>query len=330
MDPRYSSRATAHAILAVTTGAELEYELRVPTVPLPTAPRANKVVMLVGAFSTFRHFGAVADTLCEYGLEVLLLNHRGVGRSRPRAAEDTASQTVSVLAADAVALAEALWGPAENLHVFGGSMGGMVAQVAGARLAREGRLASLFLAVTAGAAVGPTARWISGNLPAWMMRGLVSAAMLSSPAAVVDVAFAPEYRNMRVGDLPASAALDEAAWRWDANTTVGEAWTARFTAEFAEWFTYNDKDVCASHAAMVATYALSEEDAATLAAASQRIAMWIADKDTVIAPQKQHELADTLRARKIVNAQSGHVVGSPAETEQLARALADHCLAHSA
>ena len=58
-------------------------------------------------------------------------------------------QTTSILASDTHELINELWGNSQSVHVYGASMGGMVAQNLAVLLLRDKRLKSLCLAVTA-------------------------------------------------------------------------------------------------------------------------------------------------------------------------------------
>lgn len=69
-----------------------------------------------GAFATSRHFEDVAEYLRDQGYETLLFDHRGVGRNGPCLLEN---QSAELLAEDALALINHVWGPQTSVHIFG-------------------------------------------------------------------------------------------------------------------------------------------------------------------------------------------------------------------
>lgn len=75
-----------------------------------------KVLMLMGAFATAIHFANEARMLANKGYEVCIYDHRGVAKSGPARKEQ---QTAEMLAADAVALIDTIWGPHTAVHVYG-------------------------------------------------------------------------------------------------------------------------------------------------------------------------------------------------------------------
>lgn len=62
------------------------------------------------------HFAGEARLLSQHGYEVAMFDHRGVGRSGPPVLQ---LQSAASLAADAVALIDALWGVYATVHVYG-------------------------------------------------------------------------------------------------------------------------------------------------------------------------------------------------------------------
>ncbi|MEA2190932.1 MAG: hypothetical protein QOI73_1053 [Solirubrobacteraceae bacterium] len=95
-------------------GSELHYERRGRGAPL---------LLIQGMGANAAHWGEPFLTELERDFELVLYDHRGVGRSAPLQGTDV---TVPGLAADALGLLDALGIAAA--HVLGISMGGMVAQ----------------------------------------------------------------------------------------------------------------------------------------------------------------------------------------------------------
>ncbi len=129
----------------------------------------QKVLMIMGAFATSRKFDCIATALAEHGYEVqcdqiltstaptlspppqpqqvLTYHHRNIGKTLSPASKHV-PQTPTTLAHDAMALVNHVWGSSTPIHVFGASMGGVVAQYMAVLLHNEGRFGSLFVNVT--------------------------------------------------------------------------------------------------------------------------------------------------------------------------------------
>jgi pimeloyl-ACP methyl ester carboxylesterase len=77
----------------------------------------SPLLVVMGAFATKAHFASTARHIAdELGHEVCLFDHRGVGRSSRPVLE---AQTAASLAADALVVADALWGADTPIHVYG-------------------------------------------------------------------------------------------------------------------------------------------------------------------------------------------------------------------
>ena len=163
-----------------SSSISLHYELR----GAPDSPQ--KVLLVMGAFGTRRHFEQLADFLSS-SAEVMSYDHRGIGKSVSSAKDRGASQTSELLAADALALLDHVWpNGAAGLHVYGASMGGMVTQkLALLLLARSNSklpLRTLTLAVTA--RCYGLARFVP--IGASFYRLVLPLALASTPTALVD------------------------------------------------------------------------------------------------------------------------------------------------
>lgn len=87
------------------------------------------------------------NNLSVLNIQVLSYHHRNIGKTQSPASKHV-PQTPATLAHDAVALIDHIWGPSAPVHVFGASMGGVVAQHTAVMLHQKGRLRSLFVNVT--------------------------------------------------------------------------------------------------------------------------------------------------------------------------------------
>ena len=107
-------------------GTELHYE---------RAGAGEPLLAIQGMSANHLAWGRPFSSLLEQSFEVISFDNRGMGLSRPV----TETFSIAEMAADAVALLDAL--EIESAHVFGISMGGMIAQELA--LAHPGRLRSL-------------------------------------------------------------------------------------------------------------------------------------------------------------------------------------------
>jgi hypothetical protein len=109
-------------------GSRLHYELYRPSGGYSSdssnsssscGSQTNKapLLMVMGAFATKVHFADMAKYLADTsGHEVLIYDHRGVGRSsNPRLEAQTAAQ----LAADSLVVTDTIWGASTPIHVYG-------------------------------------------------------------------------------------------------------------------------------------------------------------------------------------------------------------------
>lgn len=137
-------------------GTELHVERRGAGPPL---------LLVQGMGANSLHWGEPFLAALEEDFELLLYDHGGIGRSASRAGE----LTIAGLAADALALLDALDVPAA--HVFGISLGGMVAQEIA--LAAPERVLTLMLGCTScgGTQSSPTPPEVVGQLTAAVLSG---------------------------------------------------------------------------------------------------------------------------------------------------------------
>jgi len=296
--------------------------------------------MIMGAFSTTRHFDQMADLIAAAGggslFEVLTYDHRGIGKSVAR--DKLESQTSEMLAAEALALVSHVWTGGGRLHVYGASMGGMVAQrlatlllrSAGARPGPPGpsatsssqtaaagppirlRLSSLCLVVTA-RSYG-MARFFP--MSAGVMRLFLPCALASKPAAMIDSilpkCFSAAFRDTRHPRSPAGE-------------TMGALWRQRWVDEYDQWFSFANVPATAAQSTVAVRHFLTDGDAALIVASGVPVLMSIAERDELMAPAAQRELARVLHARTHVS--SGGHIGSAEEYFGLRNCIVAHLLA---
>ncbi|KAG2433455.1 hypothetical protein HXX76_008512 [Chlamydomonas incerta] len=111
----------------------------------------KRLLLINGANGKIPFLGHAIQRFVRLGYTVLVHEARGVGRSS--AAGPPGRQTTRLLAADAQAVADGVWGADSRFHLLGASLGGMVAQELVYRLVRGGaqdRLLGALLLVTDG------------------------------------------------------------------------------------------------------------------------------------------------------------------------------------
>lgn len=316
MDPLHeSTEIVRFGNFPLTPSISLHYELR------GSAESTSKVLLVMGAFGTRRHFEQLADFLSR-SAEVLTYDHRGIGKTTSSGNDRGVSQTSDLLAADAIALLDHVWpssaGVDDGLHIYGASMGGMVVQKLALLLLARGNesrlpLKSLTLAVTA--KCYGFARFIP--ISSSFYRLVLPMALASTPTALVD-SLLPKCFS--------SDFLKEPHPR-DTARNMGELWRQRWIAEFDDWWSLRDIESTAAQATVAGRHYLNSTELATLRDSGVPILVIIAEQDELIAPKAQRELASLLRAT-IHSSHGGHM-GSSAEFAEICRVLAAHIEASS-
>jgi hypothetical protein len=129
MDPLESAKPDEEGFLQLQRrSGRLHFQLYRPGPPTATATSTSTtsttnasvrspLLMVMGAFALKEHFATTARHIADVcGHEVCLYDHVGVGRSGPSRLEP---QTAGGLAADALELADGLWGAGTAFHVYG-------------------------------------------------------------------------------------------------------------------------------------------------------------------------------------------------------------------
>ncbi|CAF2778485.1 unnamed protein product [Rotaria sp. Silwood2] len=283
----------------ISSNTELYYELRSPQVLQET----SKVIMIMGAFATLKHFDEQAQFIVKYfahsstPAEILTYDHRGIGKSLTTS---KVRQTSRMLANDAFTLINKVWTANEPIHVYGASLGGMVAQELALLLIESNRLRSLYLAVTSrGGYIRPMA-----------MLG-PSAWSLLMPFLIKK----DHERMVRNVLLPATFSPSVLK----AN---GEQYATLWINDYDQWWAFSNQDACACQCSAAASHYLSNDAVRLICAASVPITVQISLKDKLISPKKQEELAKLLNAKTVVFDQ-GHL-GDDDIKKELFRAFIQH------
>ncbi|MBW2537106.1 MAG: alpha/beta fold hydrolase [Deltaproteobacteria bacterium] len=166
--------------LAIRADHAVYYELRGQS-------GAPVLVLLRGAGRTLEHWQRVCEEL-EDGFRLVLLDHRGVGRSDPLlgpyGTRDMAADVVAVLDAERI----------ERAHVLGVSLGGMIAQHLA--IDHPGRVDRLVLGGTSpgGAGAQRMNPWTAARLTRARFRSAAIAAEVEA-----ELLLSAEYRRRRPG-----------------------------------------------------------------------------------------------------------------------------------
>jgi hypothetical protein len=88
--------------------------------------------------------------------------------------------------------------------------------------------------------------------------------------------------------------------------TMKERWAEKWTREYSDWFSFADVEITASQRPVFATHYLSDRHLSALR--GRPITVHIAEKDELMPPPKQRELARILQASTVAFA-GGHMGG---------------------
>jgi pimeloyl-ACP methyl ester carboxylesterase len=281
MDPHYVTGERVVGSLDIDDAGSIYYELR-------GNRDQPKVVLIMGAFSTLRHYDEVSDFLSTNGFCVLTYDHRGIGRST--ALRPNEAQTSKMLASDCVALVNEVFGDTSSVHIYGASMGGFVAQHVALVLHASKRLKSLYLAVTS------RGSYFTMPLPQSIWKFAVKNLIVKSDANAM-----VKYLVPKCFDKEFRETVDEKTGK-----TIGQLWEEKWTREYRDWFSFADLDATASQCAVTGTHYLSPENLKPLVGC--HVTVHVASQDELMSPAKQQELADILKA-KVVRFEGGHLLG---------------------
>ncbi|WIA42141.1 hypothetical protein OEZ86_009410 [Tetradesmus obliquus] len=306
MDPALEVTPDFSAHMQLSDGVRLHFELFHPR---DMSCSKGKVLVVMGAFACKDHFGSAARHLADNGYEVLMYDHRGVVESGPAhmvlmydhrgvvksGPPRMEQQTSAMLAADAVALLDGVWGCSTPVHVYGASMGGMVAQQLALLLLPQGRLVSLGLAVTC-RGLQPLGGLLGPLIKPQLLRPLLQAWYWDSKPALV-------RRLMRlVLDRGLLDSVHPSGEKYE------EVYFRQWSKTFEQWWTFGSGDhtTGACHACVVLTHYLSERQISVLRDSGVPILCQLSTRDHLIPPAMQFELADKLHA-KTVTFPTGHM-----------------------
>ena len=193
-----------------------------------------------------------------------------------------------MLAHDCIELINHVFGCA-RVHVYGSSMGGCVAQHVALLLNSHNRLESLYLAVTS------RGSFVRIFLPQALWRFMVQNFIIKADAeqmikSLITKCFDEEF--LRTED--------------SYGKTMKERWVEKWTREYSDWFSFADVEITSSQCSVFATHYLSERELSALR--GRPITVHIAEKDALMPPSKQHELARILKAQVVIFA-GGHMGG---------------------
>jgi pimeloyl-ACP methyl ester carboxylesterase len=284
----------------ISPEVKLYYEIR--SSPNTSSQESLKIIMIMGAFATLKHFDEQAQYLvnhfasCHTSIEILTYDHRGIGKS---ISTQPIRQTSRMLANDALSLINQIWGANSSIHVFGASLGGMVAQELAILLIPSRRLRSLYLVATSR---GSYIRPMSFGPSIWskLMPFLIKKDR--------------EHMIRRVL-LPASFSPETLR-------TNGEMYATLWLNEYDQWWAFDNPQACACQCSAAGSHYLTNAGVQLIRDANIPITVQISSQDKLIAPKKQHELGKLLNAKTIIFDQ-GHM-GDDQVKEQIYRSIVEH------
>ena len=293
------SAVTADHVM-VSPEVRLYYEIR--SSPSATSGESLKMIMIMGAFATMRHYEEQAQFLVEHftrlhlPIEVLTYDHRGIGKSTTTV---SIRQTSRMLANDALALLDHVWGSHASVHIYGASLGGMVAQELALLLLASNRLRSLYLAVTSR---GSYLRPMAFGPSVWrkLMPLLIK-----------------QDREHMVRHVLLPATFSPAALQ-----SIGEVYASRWIEEYDQWWAFGNEEACACQCSAAGSHYLTDEGVRLLRSANIPITVQIASQDKLMPPKKQRQLATLLNAQTVVF-DHGHM-GDDHVKQEIYRSVVDH------
>ena len=285
MDPEYQPQEPSRTdyFRLPNESIELYYEIR------GNLENPEHVVLFMGSFATLKHFYQLGDSIAKShdGLryQVLLFDYRGVGQSRRLSSNisnaESSGQTSELLANDTFNLLSHVWPSNPPVHIYGASMGGMVAQILAVKLIEVSRLKSLFLAVTA-RAYG-LARFIP--LGPSFYRFMLPIAMDMSPESMIKMIVGKSFDKRYLESVHPST-----------GKTYRELWTERWSREYNDWFIFHDLQATSLQAVVAGRHYLKDREIDKLVRSRVPIFVSIAGNDDLIPPADQRKLADLLHA----------------------------------
>ncbi|CAF1197312.1 unnamed protein product [Rotaria sordida] len=276
---------------SLTSNIKIYYELRCSSPSSSSSNLSTKILMIMGACATLRHFDEFVEYLIEHypsSIEILIYDHRGIGHSKTTTTTTTVTierQTTNLLAHDAYQLINHVWGGQAPVHVLGVSLGGMVAQELAVLLIPEQRLLSLYLEVTTrGSYIRPLAL-----LPRWVFSRIIL------PYFVI------KSDNEQMVRSLVSLVFNEI------EEEEKEELIKKWLNDYDKWFIFQDFDGMSQHNVSVCSHYLTDEHAQQIKDAQVPVTVHIAMQDKLIPPKKQQELANLLNAKTVVMEHSGHM-----------------------
>ena len=242
----------------------------------------HKLIMIIGFAASLRMFDKTVQHLTQEGkdFQILRLDNRGSGKSTG----PMVKQTTYMLAKDCFELIKHVgWGN-EKIHVYGASLGGMIAQELALFLIHKKQLLSLYLAVTC------RKRYpLQVPCPPGIWKGLFSLAGLNSMSKekLLDLALTSGYsKGFRESvDQESGRLMDEVLREEHAEEQNELQWSV---------------ETIAAQSCAVATHNLNNQKLTMILDSKVPITCLIATEDSAMPTPLQYELAEALRATTII------------------------------
>jgi pimeloyl-ACP methyl ester carboxylesterase len=290
----------ASDFVTISPEVKLYYELR--SSPNVESKESLKIIMIMGAFATLKHYEEPAQFILQHfassltPVEILTYDHRGIGKS---VSTRRTRQTSRMLANDALALINQVWGTNSSIHIYGASLGGMVAQELALLLIPSRRLRSLYLAVTS--------------------RGTYIRPMAFGPkiwSKIVPFLIKKDHEHM-IRNVLLPSTFSPATLK-----TTGETYATLWLNEYDQWWAFDNQEACACQCSAAGSHYLTNEGVRLIQTANIPITVQISTQDKLMSPKKQNELAKLLNAKTLVFDQ-GHM-GDDDVKKQIYRSIVEH------
>jgi pimeloyl-ACP methyl ester carboxylesterase len=297
--------STNSAYFAKEAGVRLYYEI--------SGSGAIHVVMLTGFAATCRLFDETVAFLTKSNCSVLTFDYRGAGKSVVEEGQQSSGdrQTSRLLAADTLALLQHVqWIPPpssssssndstplhDGVHVYGASMGGMIAQELALLLLDQQQLASLYLAVTCSTRYAIRLPFGSRF---WTLLLWPLTSSLFTRQKLVDELLIAGYSSTYLDKIASSSSSS------DSDQTNRQILHERFTNTWDTHMSWNLPTITAQ-SCVVATHHIPPESLRRLRESGIRITVHIATEDKSMPTPLQRELAVSLQAN-VIEFEGGHL-----------------------
>jgi len=279
----------------------------------------KKLVMVMGFGATLRGFDELADFLVQTDqFQVLTFDNRGAGQSEAKPIR----QTTTLLAQDTLKILDHIgWTLAHStslVHVYGASMGGMIAQELAILLIHRKKIASLFLAVTCRQRY-PIRPAFGPNLYSIMLSSFANKPVDDSVKEMLPICFSKWFLD-QIHDSSSDPNSEVEAI--EVQETNREFYFRKFKRDWDTVFSFKLSTLSSQTSAIV-THKLQDWKKDLIQQSGIPVTVQIAEEDLAMPTHLQHELGHFLNA-KIISFPGGHLESSIRDRQAYRNALLTH------